>query len=69
MKKFCISLREHAADVISFEKKTMLPLTEKELKLHQDSTQCYICTKNFTQKLAKDKNRRKVRPLTKSCST
>ena len=66
MKKFCISLREHAADVISFEKKKMLPLTEKELK---DSTQCYICRKKFTQKLAKDKNHRKVRPLTKSCST
>ena len=29
MKKFCISLREHAADVINFEKKKMLPLTEK----------------------------------------
>ena len=25
MKKFCISLREHAADVIYFEKKKMLP--------------------------------------------
>ena len=32
MKKFCIYLREHAVDVINFEKKKMLPLTEKELK-------------------------------------
>ena len=36
MKKFCISLTEHAADVINFEKKKMLPLTKKELKLHQE---------------------------------
>ena len=34
MKKFCISLREYAADVINFEKKKMLLLTEKRLKSH-----------------------------------
>ena len=28
---------------------------EKELKLHQDSTVCYICRKKVTQKLDKDK--------------
>ena len=38
IKKFCIALREHVADVINFEKKKMLPLTEKQLKLHQDAT-------------------------------
>ena len=32
MKKFCIYLREDAADIINFEKRKMLPLTEKELK-------------------------------------
>ena len=40
MKKFCISFREHAANVSDFEKRKMLLLTEKELKLHQDSTVC-----------------------------
>ena len=55
------SLREHAANVINFEKKKMLPLTEKELKSHQDAIQCYICRNKFTQKLAKDKNHQKVR--------
>ena len=49
MKKFCISLREHAENV-----------TENELKLHQDSTVCYISRIKLTQKLAKDKNYRKV---------
>ena len=31
MKTFCESLREHAKNIIDFEKK-MLPLTKKELK-------------------------------------
>ena len=46
LKQICVSLREHATNVIKFEKKKMLPLTEKELKLNQDSTICYICRKN-----------------------
>ena len=29
MKKFCISLREHAVNVINFEKRKMLSLTKK----------------------------------------
>ena len=29
MKEFYVSLKEHAADVINFEKKKTLPLTEK----------------------------------------
>ena len=35
MKKFWISLRKHAANVINFLKKKVLPPTEKELKLHK----------------------------------
>ena len=44
MKRFCSSLREHAVD---FEKKKILPLSKKELNLHQDATACYICRKRF----------------------
>ena len=33
MKKFFISLREHAADVINFEKKKILPQIEKRAKI------------------------------------
>ena len=29
MKKFCTSLREHAKNIIDFEKKNILPLTKK----------------------------------------
>ena len=34
MKRFCNSLREHAKNIIDFEKKKMLPLTNEELKSH-----------------------------------
>ena len=61
MKDFCSSLKKHATNIINFDKKKMLPLTKKELKLHQDATACYICGKTFLKKFAKDKNYKKVR--------
>ena len=45
IKNFCTSLREHATNLINFEKKKLLPLTKKDLKLHQDATKYYICGK------------------------
>ena len=39
----------------------MLPLTKKELKLHQDVKVCYICGKRSLKKLSKSINYRKVR--------
>ena len=42
MKQFCSSLREHAANILNFEKKKMSPLTKEELKLYQDARNCYI---------------------------
>ena len=38
----------------------MFPLTKKELKLHQDAAECYICRKRFLKKFV-NKNYRKVR--------
>ena len=32
MKKFCNDLRKHAAKIINYEKKDMIPLTKKEEK-------------------------------------
>ena len=61
MKRFCKSLKEHTKNTIDFEKKKMLLLTKKELKLHQGATECYICGKRFTKKFAKDTNNPKVR--------
>ena len=45
MKKFC-TLREHGKNVIYFEKKKMLQLTKKELRLHQDVMKCKFVGKN-----------------------
>ena len=47
MKKFRNCLREHAQRIIAFEKKTMLLLTNKELKSHEDGKVCYICGKDL----------------------
>ena len=46
MKKFCTSLKEDALNVINFVKKKMLPLTKKELKLHQDVTMLHLWKKD-----------------------
>ena len=61
MKKFCTSLREHAKNIIEFEKKKKLPLTKEELKSNQDPNLCYICGKRILKKLSKSINYRKVR--------
>ena len=59
MKKFCTSLREHAKNIIDFEKK-MLPLTKEKLKSHQGAKVCYICGKRIL-KNPKGKNYQNVR--------
>ena len=61
MKRFCKSLREHAKNKIDFEKKKMLPLTEEELKSHQDAEVCCICGKRILKKLSKSINYQEVR--------
>ena len=48
MKNCFLCLRDHAPDVTTFEKKKIMPLTEKELKSYQNATKCYICRKTFT---------------------
>ena len=61
MKMLCKSLREHAKNIIDFQKKKMLPLTKEGLKSHQDAKVCYICGKRIFKKLCKSMNYRKVR--------
>ena len=61
MKTFCESLKEHATKIIGFKKKKMLPLTNKELKAHEDAKICYIWGKYFIKKLFKDINYQKIR--------
>ena len=63
IKKFCGSLREHAKNIIDFEKKKVLPLTKAGLKSKQDAKACYICAKKILKKLSKSINYQKVRDL------
>ena len=49
MKKSCKDLREHATEIISYEKKKMIPLTMKE-KIHYNEQEiCYTCKKEFNK--------------------
>ena len=54
------SLREHAENIIDFERKKMLPLTKKELKSHEDAKEWYICGKRI-QKISKNIKYQKIR--------
>ena len=53
MKKFCKSLREHAKNIIDFDKKKMLPLTTKKLKSHHDAKAWSTCRKIILKKSLK----------------
>ena len=45
MKKFHEFLKEHARKIINFEKKKIIPLTNKELESHANPGNCQICDK------------------------
>ena len=61
MNKFRESLREHAMEIINFEKKNMNFLTNEKQKSYQNAEVCYICKEQFEDKQAKDKHYCKVR--------
>ena len=56
-----LQIFKRTQSVIGFEKKEMLPLTNKQLKSHEDAKLCHICGKYFLKKLFRDINHRKVR--------
>ena len=47
MKKFCISLRELAIKIITFEKKKMMPLTNEEYESCLTQINCHVCKKRL----------------------
>ena len=61
------SFVQHATNVRTcykcnqFWKEENVTINEKELKLDQDATECYICGKILSKKFPNDKNFRKVR--------
>ena len=47
MKMFCKDLKGQATKIINYEKKEMIPLTDKEKETHENQKNCYICEKEF----------------------
>ena len=47
MKMFCKDLKEQAMKIINYEKKEMIPLTDKEKESYENQEICYICEKEF----------------------
>ena len=54
MKRFCIDLKDHAAKIIDFQKKTMIPLTKEEEDNYNKENTCYICKKDFNNDKVRD---------------
>ena len=47
MKMFCKDLKDQAMKLINYEKKEMIPLTDKEKESYENQEICYICEKEF----------------------
>ena len=63
MEEFCIDLREHATNIINYEKKKMIPLAKKEEKNHNKQNVCHICRKEFNT----DDNDKKYQKVKDHC--
>ena len=63
IKNVCLDLREHAAKIISYEKKEMISLTKEERKMHNEQNVGYICRKRFSS----DDNNKKYHKVTDHC--
>ena len=50
MKKFCKSLEGHSIEIINFEKKKWMPLTDKEFKSYERQKTCY----NYRKKIKEE---------------
>ena len=44
---FCKDLKKQAMKIINYEKKKIIPLTDKEKETHENQKVCYICKKGF----------------------
>ena len=55
MEKFCKNLKELGTEMINFEEKEMIPLTNKEIKSYEKQKVCYIYVK---KSFCDDKNKK-----------
>ena len=49
IKIFCKDLKDQAMKLINYEKKEVIPLTDKEKESHENQQICHICEKEFSQ--------------------
>ena len=47
MKIFCKDLRDQTMNIINYEKKDMIPLTDEEKESYENQDVCHICEKEF----------------------
>ena len=47
IEKFCKDLKELGTEIINFEEKEMIPLTNKEIKSYEKQKVCHICKRSF----------------------
>ena len=60
IEKFCKDLKELGTEIINFEEKEMIPLTNKEIKLYEKQKVCHICKEKFCNDKKKEKRKRSL---------
>ena len=67
MKIFCNDLKDQANKIINYEKKEMIPLTDKEKESYENQKICYICEKEFCIDEDNKKEFRKMQKVRDHC--
>ena len=55
IEKFCKDLKELGTEIINFEEKELIPLTNNEIKSYEKQKVCHICKGKFCNDINKKK--------------
>ena len=67
MKIFCKDLKDQAMKIINYEKKEMIPLTDKEKESYENQEICYICEKEHCTDENNKKEFKKMQKVRDHC--
>ena len=67
MKMFCKDIKDQAMKLINYEKKEMIPLTDKEKESYENQEICYICEKEFCTDENNKKEFKKMQKVRDHC--
>ena len=67
MKMFCKDLKDQAMKIINYEKKEMIPLTDKEKESYENQEICYICEKEHCTDENNKKEFKKMQKVRDHC--